>query len=955
MTLRLLFLLTSVSALQAQPLLVEDGLPKAEIIISDKPTRTQRLAAHEFRDVIQKISGAKLPIVTRPTGGAVKVFIGSSEGSPVKAEGLQHGAYRITTGDDWMALIGNDRDYTPLMPFARNNGDIPRAQAEWEKIVGAPYGMPEAGAYKHRLKITLDGEAAEVWGLDERGSFNAVSAYLHKLGARWYMPGEIGEVLPSLRKIELPKLDETVKPDFALRQFNVRFGTAGADLSRWIMRLGTRNDEKLQIAHGLASMTTPEGVFAAHPEWYALYGGKRDYQSGYSKNQLCYSNDEFFRETVRYARVMLDTYKFDSVSIMPPDGYTSICQCDKCKGKDSPDRHERGLLSNHVWDFVNRVAKELGKTHPKAKVLNCAYGAYTLPPDNIDKLERNVAVCIVGGRRPLNKAGAKGEGEAAPEALREKWLKKTSNPLLNFENYPFTGRGWYLPSFVPHALGDSVNATKGISDGEDIWLSANDGFEAGSLAFNHFQTYFTARMYWGGKEADVDAMFREYCRLFYGPAEQEMLTFFTFCEVNWSTMEDDKARADEALALFEKAKSKAKAGSVYANRLALMDAYLKGLRMKSEQLGKKRGPVPVVRLVGEAKEIVVDGKLDDAFWQTCNGSATGRFRELQTGREPVFGTTFKSGWFGDSVIFAIRCNERRGDKPRSTATREDDPGLWKGDAVEIQIATETHSYYQIAISPDGYVTDLDRGAPKGQWFGWDSKAEVATQIADDHWSIEIRLPVTQDENDPLHQIIGREPKQSLPWHINLCRQRMREDGSEFSALSPTGTEGFHEPDKFAYFYSGRSHVFDADPNVTDFVIAFREAAKQRKPAAYLALADGKVTELQKAVALEQAAALDRKNAEAHIERISLEPVKQTALMQHLLGRGQAAVVIERFANEDFSKWPFWKRGDAYRLRGLAYVALKDARNARTDLAESLEWTSDARVRGQIEQSLATLK
>ena len=146
MTLRLLFLLTSVSALQAQPLLVENGLPKAEIIIPDKPTRTQRLAAHEFRDVIQKISGAKLPIVTRPTGGAVKVFIGSSAGNPVKAEGLQHGAYRIITGDDWMALTGDDSDYVPLTPFARNNGDIPRAQAEWEKIVGAPYGMPGAGA-----------------------------------------------------------------------------------------------------------------------------------------------------------------------------------------------------------------------------------------------------------------------------------------------------------------------------------------------------------------------------------------------------------------------------------------------------------------------------------------------------------------------------------------------------------------------------------------------------------------------------------------------------------------------------------------------------------------------------------------------------------------------------------------------------------------------------------------
>jgi hypothetical protein len=38
----------------------------------------------------------------------------------------------------------------------------------------------------------------------------------------------------------------------------------------WVMRLGTRNDERMQIAHGLATMTGREAVFAAHPEWFAL-------------------------------------------------------------------------------------------------------------------------------------------------------------------------------------------------------------------------------------------------------------------------------------------------------------------------------------------------------------------------------------------------------------------------------------------------------------------------------------------------------------------------------------------------------------------------------------------------------------------------------------------------------------------------------------------------------------
>jgi hypothetical protein len=927
------FLLLTSTAL-AQPFLVENGQPRAEIILSDKSTRMARVAAHEFRRQIEKISGARLPIVTQPSGNAVKVFIGASAYLPVKAEGLNDGAYRITSGADWLVLIGDDADFEPVGPFARNNSDIARAQAEWEKIVGAPYGLPSPGLYKHRTKITLDGETHELWGLDERGSFNAMTAFLQRLGARWYLPGEFGEVLPTMKTIELPKLDETVRPDFALRQFNFRFATCGPETALWAMRLGIRNDERLQIAHGMANMTNRQAVFDAHPDWFAIYGGKPDFKPGDSKCQLCYSNDELFRETVRYARALLDTFHFKSVSIMPPDGYTSICQCEKCQGKDSPERNERGLLSDYVWDFVNRVAKEVGKTHPNAKVLNCAYGVYTLPPLKIEKLEPNVLVGIVGGRRPINKGGVKTEGESAPEALRAAWATKTGNPIINFENYPFTDRGWYLPSFTAHSLGDTVKATKGMSQGEDIWLTIRNDFDKVGVGFNHFLVYFTARAYWSGHEPE--AALREYCRLFYGPAETEMLSFFTFCEANWKVMDEEKTKADEVLALFNKAKAKADVTSVFGRRLALIDDFLKGLRMKSQQLGQKRGPVPTVRLVGDAQDIVIDGKLDDEYWQNCPAAATGRFRELQTGRVPTFGTTFKAGWQGSSVVFAIRCDERRGEKPNITTTRDDDAALWHGDAIEIELATETHSYYQIAISPSGHLVDLDRGAPRDRWFTWDSKAEVATQIADDHWTVEIRIPVTQDENDPLHQVIGRKSTQSLPWHINLCRQRIREDGQEHSALSPTGIEGFHEPTKFAHFYAGKSHVFDADPSVTDFVIGYRDATQNRETAGFIALAEGKFTDFQKSAALEQAALRDK----SVIERIPLAVVKKAAQMRSL----PAPEVIAQFGSEVITQWPFWKRGDGFHHRGHAYFIVKNGEKAEADLSAALEWIGDLRQR-----------
>ncbi|MCB1077967.1 MAG: DUF4838 domain-containing protein, partial [Verrucomicrobiae bacterium] len=696
-------------------------------------------------------------------------------------------------------------------------------------------------------------------------------------------------------------------------------------------------------------------------DWFALYGGKRHYSSDTDKNQLCYSNPELFEAAVRYARVQFDTYDFDTVSIMPPDGYTAICQCPLCEGKDDPDTDPRGLLSDYVWDFVNRVAKEVGKTHPGKRILNCAYGVYTQPPRKIAKLEPNVQVCIVGGRRP---ASDKPEEQAEIRKLREAWAAKTDHPILIFENYPFTDRGWYLPAFFPTVLGDSINATKGMSQGEDIWLSVRQDFDRVGIGFNHFLVYFTARMYWGGPDQDIGAMFDEYCRLFYGPAAPEMKAFFAYCEANWREMEKEKEKADRCLELFGAAVAKVDAGSIHGRRLALIDEFLKGLRNKSEQLGKKRGPVPVTRLVGDARDIVVDGNLDDAYWQNCPVAATGKLRELQTGRQPIFGTSFQAGWAGNNVYFAIRCEERPGEALNLGTEKDDDAALWYGDAIEILLETDSHSYYQIAVGPNGAVVDMDWQGKKRD-LGWDSQAEAATRIADDHWTLEIRIPVTQDENDPLHQVIGRKPTQSLPWHLNICRQRIRDDGAEYSALSPTATAGFHEPMKFAYFYDGRSHSFEADPTVTDFLIESRAAAellRQRKaPEAlngFLALSErDRATDFQKSDALEQAAQCarllkDPARAEEIASRIPIESVAKTVRMLNALDQRQTKDAVATFGTEDIGAWPFWQRGAAWFARGRIFSAEGDGPRAESDLTNALEFVNEPRLRLELQLAIA---
>lgn len=79
-----------------------------------------RLAAQELQDSVEKISGAKLPIAMTPSADVpVQIYVGRSTHTDrlnVAADGLQHGAYRIVSGDRWLVLIGEDSEFTPIEP-----------------------------------------------------------------------------------------------------------------------------------------------------------------------------------------------------------------------------------------------------------------------------------------------------------------------------------------------------------------------------------------------------------------------------------------------------------------------------------------------------------------------------------------------------------------------------------------------------------------------------------------------------------------------------------------------------------------------------------------------------------------------------------------------------------------------------------------------------------------------
>jgi hypothetical protein len=77
----------------------------------------------------------------------------------------------------------------------------------------------------------------------------------------------VGEVVPKTVDIELPKTDETVRPDLpVIRSMQYAPFRGDRDLVKWLMRLGTREPYGFGIAHGLVQLTRPEEQKRLHPE-----------------------------------------------------------------------------------------------------------------------------------------------------------------------------------------------------------------------------------------------------------------------------------------------------------------------------------------------------------------------------------------------------------------------------------------------------------------------------------------------------------------------------------------------------------------------------------------------------------------------------------------------------------------------------------------------------------------
>lgn len=361
-----------------------------------------------------------------------------------------------------------------------------------------------------------------------RGVYGFLTDYL---GVRWYGPGTLWEVIPERKTITVPKLDARCEPDFGYRLFSGINGEEGVDWCRRNrMDLRAADLPYFGFGHNLARIFPPEKYGEAHPEYYAMVGGKRNVPSAIDRNsQPCFSNSDVVDIAAEAARQFFEDNPDRTTFSLCTNDNPSFCRCPECDRLDSPRRTFKAghtnvksgwpIHSESYFSFVERVAKKVSKTNPD-KYLGCyAYWNVELPPRNFDNLPNNVVVALTQETSQ--------HFDSIYKALdRELWLA-WSNKAAHLGKYDYYGLAWMTPRYFPTLAAEDI---KFIHKNGAIGFYTSINTPYYMLAP---QIYLTAQLLWRSDQ-DLSKILDRYFVDLYGGAALEMKAFYDVLERYWT-------------------------------------------------------------------------------------------------------------------------------------------------------------------------------------------------------------------------------------------------------------------------------------------------------------------------------------------------------------------------------------------------------------------------------------
>jgi len=289
--------------------------------------------------------------------------------------------------------------------------------------------------------LVLMGRTEGADGTRSDADFSAVVQFLESLGCRHLWPGPGGTVIPQKPTLAVAGLDVRFTPKVGQRAIRMMpRGERNFEVGLAWLRF-TEDDYKAAIAktQGTDSPTAwgswnglggSIGIRAGHaggglkggwnehgkthPEWFALQvDGTRDQTNAKDRWRICESNPELRAHVANELLKQLAGKSQPPISLSPNDGgYSSFCQCAKCKALDAPDAPKIKLmlfdkvgegkrteidypsLTDRHINYWNDIAARVTKVVPDQLFVIDAYSVYSDAPAR-EKLHPNLIVRYV--------------------------------------------------------------------------------------------------------------------------------------------------------------------------------------------------------------------------------------------------------------------------------------------------------------------------------------------------------------------------------------------------------------------------------------------------------------------------------------------------------------------------------------------------------------------------------
>jgi hypothetical protein len=319
--------------------LASQGKSPYQIVLATNAIPSERYAAEELQKYLEKMSGAKLPIVN---------------------DAERAGTHEI--------LLGNNAHLQKL----------------GKKLTFDDFGSDG-------IAVRTEGSHLIIAGGQPRGTLYGVYTFLEeKLGVRWFTP-EL-EVVPRTNRLMVPSLDESRVPALRYREVFWTEMMRNADFAarhrlngehyQLTDKHGGRAAVYFPFVHSFDSLIPPD-LYTNHPEYFPLIQGRR--ASGYV--QRCLSNPEVVPLAIARVRQWIKEHPEATILSVSQNDTGNWCQCEQCKALDDKE----GSPAASLIQFVNAIAADIERDYPHVRIDTLAY-QYTRKPPATLRPRRNVII-----------------------------------------------------------------------------------------------------------------------------------------------------------------------------------------------------------------------------------------------------------------------------------------------------------------------------------------------------------------------------------------------------------------------------------------------------------------------------------------------------------------------------------------------------------------------------------